>query len=190
MSLGSPAPGGAAHGASGPSDWVTRWEHLIAPGATVLDVACGNGRHARHLAERGARVTAVDRDADAIDALHATCEAVRADIEAGEWPFPGRGWDAVVVTNYLHRPLLPLLVASLAPGGVLVYETFAQGNEAFGRPSNPAYLLRPREQLEACESLHVVAYEDGLVRRPEPARVQRIVALRPVAHEVPAAPIR
>lgn len=149
----------------------------------VLDVACGTGRHSVYLSRRGHRVKAVDRDPECIAALAAfpEVEAVRADIEAGPWPFPGETFAGVVVTNYLHRPLLPWLIEAVAPGGVLIYETFAHGNERFGRPANPAFLLRPGELLEAVRgSLIVLAYEDLQVDEPRPAMVQRICARRPV----------
>lgn len=160
-----------------PSPWVTRWARLIAPGGSVLDVACGSGRHLRWLAARGHRVSGVDRDAAALAPLHALGRVVVADIENGTWPFAGEHFDAVVVTNYLWRPLMPTLVASIADGGTLIYETFALGNEAFGKPSNPAFLLRPGELLEHARGLQVVAYEDGLLADP-PRRVQRLVACR------------
>jgi SAM-dependent methyltransferase len=163
------------HGTEAVSPWVARWAHLVAPGATVLDVACGRGRHARFFAGRGCTVTAVDRDPASIAAVAGICEAVQADIESGPWPFAGRAFDAVVVTNYLWRPLLPTIVASVKPGGVLLYETFAVGNEAFGKPSRPDFLLRPGELLDACAALEVVAYEHGLLRDP-PRVVQRVVA--------------
>jgi SAM-dependent methyltransferase len=170
-----------------PSPWVLRFAHLVPPGARVLDVACGNGRHALFFAARGSTVDAVDRDA-ALAAVFSDQARVRflaADLEGGPWPYPGRRFDAVVVTNYLHRPLFADLLDALADGGVLLYETFAAGNEAFGRPSNPAHLLAARELLEVVgRRLHVLAYEDGVVARPRPARVQRLCALRgPVALE-------
>jgi SAM-dependent methyltransferase len=143
----------------------------------VLDVGCGSGRHVRWLAARGARVTGVDRDAAAVEPLRGIAEIIVADIENGPWPLAGRRFDAVLVTNYLWRPLLPAIVAAVADGGTLIYETFAVGNEAFGKPSNPAFLLRPGELLEAAHGLHVVAYEDGLLDDP-PRRVQRICAQR------------
>lgn len=153
-----------------------RWSHLLGPGARVLDVACGGGRHLRWFAARGAQVTGVDRDAAALATLAGFGRVIVADIETGPWPLAGERFDAVVVTNYLWRPLWPSLRASLADGAVLIYETFAVGNEAFGKPSNPDFLLRPGELLEACRGLHVVAYEDGLLSGP-PRRVQRIVAV-------------
>lgn len=160
-----------------PSPWVVRWAHLVAPGGTVLDVACGSGRHLRWLAARGWRVTGVDRDAHALAPLQGLGRIVTADIENGPWPFAREVFDAVVVTNYLWRPLMPKLIASLADGGVLIFETFALGNAAFGKPSNPAFLLRPGELLDHARGLHVVAYEDGLLADP-PRRVQRVVARR------------
>ena len=165
------------HGTEAPSEWVRSWAHLIAPHSTALDVACGGGRHLRYLQALGHRVTGVDRSEDAIAACAGLGELVRADIEAGPWPFEGRVFGVVVVTNYLWRHLLPAIVGSVAPGGVLIYETFAQGNETVGRPARPEFLLQPGELIEACTGLRVVAYEDGFV--PEPARfVQRITAVR------------
>lgn len=167
------------HSALEPSAWVQRWSVLVAEGATVLDVACGSGRHVRFLAEaRAARVTALDRDAEALAALASTAaEIVVADIEAGPWPLQGRRFDAVVVTNYLWRALLPTIVASVAEGGVLIYETFARGNETVGKPSNPDFLLAPGELLRAAAALRVVAYEDGFVAGPPARFVQRIAAV-------------
>jgi len=166
-----------------PSAWVQRWTPLVRKGGAVLDVACGGGRHARWFAGLGHSVDAVDRDPAAIAALAGVpgVTALCADIEGGSWPYTGRVYAAVVVTNYLHRPLFPHLRAALAPGGVLIYETFGIGNEAYGRPSNPEFLLRPRELLElAGEDWHVLAYENGYVEQPKPAVVQRICAiLRP-----------
>jgi SAM-dependent methyltransferase len=164
---------------------VRRWQHLITPAGRVLDVACGSGRHVRWLAAQGFVLTGIDRDAAALEALRSLGRMVVADIENGPWPLGGETFDAVIVTNYLWRPLLPAIIASIADGGVLIYETFALGNEAFGKPSNPAFLLRPGELLEACAPLHVVAYEDGLLHAP-PRRVQRIAARREPA---PAAPL-
>ena len=166
------------HGTEAVSPWIERWAHLVPEGASVLDVACGHGRHARFFAQRGCAVTGVDRDAGALQALRGLAQTVHADIENGPWPFAGRAFDAVVVTNYLWRPLLPAIVAAVAPGGVLLYETFAAGNEAFGKPSRPDFLLQPGELLRACEGLHVVAYEHGLLEDPR-RMVQRIAATRP-----------
>ena len=160
-----------------PSPWIERWAHLIAPGGTVLDVAAGSGRHAAWLAARGHRVTAVDHDAQAMAALAPRVEAVTADLEAGGWPFVGRSFDAVVVANYLWRPLLATLKAALAPGGVLLYETFAVGNETVGRPRRADFLLRHGELLDAAAGLRIVAYEDGFLAHPD-RFVQRLAAVR------------
>jgi SAM-dependent methyltransferase len=171
------------HAALGnPSPWITRWAHLIRPGGRVVDLACGGGRHARWLAARGFAVLGVDRDAQALEALPPQAERLVADLEQGEWPLASREpFDAVVVTNYLHRPLWPMLLDALAPGGVLLYETFAAGNETVGKPSNPAFLLRPGELLEAVHGrLRVVAYEDGVIEVPKTAFVQRLCAVREV----------
>ena len=165
-----------------PSKWVERWAPLIAPGGRVLDVASGSGRHARALAARGFEVDAIDRDAQALSALAGVPRVTArcADIENGPWPCARAAYAGVVVTNYLHRPLFPDLLAALAPGGVLIYETFAAGNERFGRPSNPAFLLKPGELLEVIRGrLRVVAYEDLEVEDPKPAMVQRICAIAP-----------
>jgi SAM-dependent methyltransferase len=143
----------------------------------VLDVACGSGRHLRWLAAQGFAVTGVDRDAAALQPLAALGRTVVADIERDAWPLAGETFDGVVVTHYLWRPLLATIVATVAPGGVLIYETFAAGNERFGKPSNPDFLLQPGELLRACASLSIVAYEDGLLDDP-PRRIQRIVARR------------
>ncbi len=162
-----------------PSPWVARWAPLIRPGGEVLDLACGSGRHARYLARLGFEVVAVDRDPTLFPDPPAGVTLVAADLESGPWPFPGRAFDAIVATNYLHRPLLPVLVSSLEPGGVLVYETFARGNERFGKPSNPDFLLLPGELLEVARGrLRVVAYEDVVVEEPRQAAVQRLCARR------------
>lgn len=166
------------HGNEPASSWVRRWTHLIPPGGTVLDVACGHGRHLRWLAERGYRVTGVDRSPEAIAAVAHMGRAVLADIENGPWPLHGETFDAVLVTNYLWRPLMTQLVASVAPGGVLLYETFASGHETVGRPSRPDFLLQPGELLQACHGLRVVAYEDGFFCGIPERFVQRVVALR------------
>lgn len=154
-----------------------RWSHLVPAGATVLDVACGSGRHLRWFAARGAHVTGVDRDAQALRPLRDLGRIVVADIECGPWPFDGERFDAVVVANYLWRPLLPTLVASVADGGVLIYETFALGNQTVGKPSNPNFLLHPGELLAATAGLRVLGYEDGYLDDP-PRFVQRIAAVR------------
>jgi SAM-dependent methyltransferase len=164
------------HDIVAPSPWVVRWAALLTRGR-VLDVACGSGRHARHLAGLGHEVTAIDRDPPQL----AGVRCVRADLEDGSpWPLPGERFDGIVVANYLHRPLLPLLAASLAPGGLLLYETFMAGNERFGKPSNPAFLLRPGELWQAFGGLlQVIAFEQGHARDPRPAMRQRLCARRP-----------
>ncbi len=165
------------HGKEAPSTWVQRWAHLIAPGGTVLDVACGWGRHMRWLALQGHRVCGVDRSPEAIESLANVGRTVLADIENGPWPFGGEVFDAVIVTHYLWRPLLPAIVSSVAPGGLLIYETFSAGNETVGKPSRPDFLLQPGELLRVCEPLRAIAYEDGFLDCP--ARyLQRIAAVR------------
>lgn len=170
------------HGFAEPSGWVRRFAARMPQGGSVLDVACGAGRHSRFFLARGCRVTAVDRDVSKVGDLEGKpgFELIEADLEDGSpWPFAGRRFDAVVVTNYLHRPLLPTLVDSVAPGGVLIYETFAEGNERLGRPTNPDHLLKPGELLEAVRGeLEVVAYEMIEIREPIAAVVQRICAVR------------
>ncbi|CAB3767365.1 class I SAM-dependent methyltransferase [Paraburkholderia solisilvae] len=170
------------HGLGEPSRWVRRWTHLIAPGGAVLDVASGAGRHARWFAARGHPVTAIDRDAAALAAMHGepNIATLAADIENAAWPLAADArFAAVVVTNYLHRPLFPQLLNALAPGGVLIYETFAQGNETVGKPANPNFLLKPGELLDAVRGpLRVVAYQDGFLADPRAAFVQRICAVK------------
>lgn len=172
-----------------PSPWVMRFARLIRAGGTVLDLAAGHGRHARALAEAGLAVEAVDRDAAALEALRriAGVRVRAADLETGSWPFAGARFDAIVVTNYLWRPLLPDLATSLAPDGVLIYETFGVGNEKFGKPSNPEFLLRNGELLDFARdsALAVVAFESGLVARSGPAVVERICARRAGVHAAP-----
>jgi SAM-dependent methyltransferase len=165
-----------------PSAWVARWAELIAERGRVLDVAAGSGRHARHFAARGCAVDAVDRDASALAAFAglAGIETLCADIEAGPWPYAGRQFDGIVVCNYLHRPLFPHLLSALAPGGVLIYETFAAGNERYGRPRNPDFLLCRGELLELVRGkLRVVGYEDAYTAQPRPAVMQRLCAVGP-----------
>jgi SAM-dependent methyltransferase len=162
-----------------PSPWVQRFCGYIRPGGVVLDVACGSGRHARWLARLGFEVDAVDRAPELFESPPVGVRLLGADLEAGPWPYPGRRFDAVCVTNYLHRPLMPVLADSLERGGILIYETFAQGNERFGKPSNPDYLLAPGELFDAVRGkLRVLAYEDLVVEDPRPAAVQRLCARR------------
>ena len=157
-----------------PSSWVSQWAPLI-PQGTVLDLACGSGRHARFLAGLGYSVTALDREPQAIESVR----FIQADLEDGSpWPLPGARFQGVVVANYLHRPLFPLLKDSLAPGGVLLYETFMLGNERFGKPSNPAFLLQPGELWQAFRGLRILAFEQGTTAQPKPAMMQRLCAVQ------------
>jgi SAM-dependent methyltransferase len=179
-----------AHTDTTPSAWVTRWAHLIRPEGQVLDVACGSGRHAHWLAGQWFGVTAVDRDALALDRVrtdwptnaHAPTRILQADLEHHDWPLANQHFDAVVVTNYLWRPLWPHLLSALATGGVYLHETFALGQASVGKPSRPDFLLRQGELLSACQGLRIVAYEDGF--DPTHGRyVQRIAAVRETAFD-------
>ncbi|MCA8953214.1 MAG: class I SAM-dependent methyltransferase [Planctomycetes bacterium] len=165
-----------------PSPAIRRWAALVPAGGEVLDVAAGRGRHALLFAERDHPVTAIDRDTTALRGLGASRIAiVEADLEHGPWPLPGRTFAAVVVTNYLWRPLLSTIVASVRPGGVLLYETFAVGNERYGRPQNPEFLLRPGELLDAVRGeLRVREYGHGAEGVPPRAMRQRLCAVRPL----------
>ncbi len=160
------------------SAWVRRFAPLVAPAGVVLDLACGSGRHARYFASLGYSVVAVDRDVAAIASLSQAVPSIAArvaDLEGAPWPYAGCLYAGIVVTNYLHRPLFSLLRESLAPGGVLIYETFMLGNERYGRPSKPEFLLRQNELLTAFgDTLSVVAFEQGQVMLPKPAVVQRV----------------
>lgn len=163
------------------STWVRRFAPLIPTGGQVLDLACGSGRHARLLAQLGYRVEAVDRNAEALAVLADIpgIHTLQADLEGGAWPYYGRAFDGVVVTNYLFRPLMPLLFNLLEEGGVLIYETFMSGNELLGKPANPAFLLRPGELLNLTHKrFTVVAFEQGQVDAPHPAVIQRICVKR------------
>ena len=177
-----------------PSPWIVRFASLVPPGARVLDVASGGGRHARLFASRGATVLAVDRDADALARVSniAGIDTLAADLERGAWPLVGQTFDAVVVTNYLHRPLFSHLRRALAPDGVLLYETFAMGNEAHGRPANPDFLLCRDELLSLASlppALTVAAFEQGLVDgRDGKAVVQRLAAVGPARPWPPRLP--
>jgi SAM-dependent methyltransferase len=174
------------HAEPRPSEWIRRFAPLVAPGGRVLDVACGGGRHTRLFVERGCTVVAVDREPRLEPDLlsNARVHLRVADLEQGPWQLDGERFDAIVVTNYLHRPLFPHLLAALAPRGVLLYETFAAGNAAFGKPGNPSFLLAPRELLDAFAALRVIAFEDGYEETPRPAMVQRIAAMLPAADDV------
>jgi len=163
------------------SAWIEQWSHLVEKGGAVLDVAAGNGRHSRYFASRGHDVLALDRDETALANLacmqHVTTRC--ADLENAPWPLrEDEKFAAIVVTNYLHRPLFPFFFDALAPGGVLLYETFAAGNAQFGKPSNPAFLLNPGELLDAVRPrLRVIAYQDGFISVPRASCVQRICAV-------------
>ena len=171
-----------SHLESAPSPWVLRFASLVASEGRVLDVACGAGRHARFFASLGHRVDAVDRDINGFVHVPKSVRLLQADIEAGPWPYMGEKFAGVVVTNYLHRPLITALIDSVAPGGALIYETFAAGNERYGRPSRAEFLLQPEELLEAVRGqLRVLAFEDIYVSFPKPAMVQRIAAQRDAA---------
>ncbi len=180
-STGTPSPLDA-HARVAVSDWVRRWSHLVAADGTVLDVACGSGRHTRWFHARGCAVTAVDRDAAALQGLQAIARTLVADLEGQPWPLPGERFHAVVVTNYLWRALVPDIARSVAESGVLIYETFAAGNASVGKPSNPNFLLRPGELLQfaSAHGLRVVAYEDGFASLPN-RYIQRLVATRETA---------
>lgn len=166
------------------SPWLQRWPQALRAGATALDLACGSGRHLRHLASLGLKLTGVDRDAAAIAPLRGLAEIIEADVENGAWPLAGRQFDLVLVTNYLWRPLLPSIVESVAPGGWLIYETFAEGQQTVGRPARPEFLLQPGELLRACKGLQIVAYENGWEQEAAGVNgrfVQRVAAVRPAA---------
>lgn len=171
-----------------PSAWIVRWSHLLAPQTTVLDVACGSGRHLQWFLDHRHRVTGIDRDIDQARQLFANAELVCSDIENDPWPLTVEGhtrtFGAVIVTNYLWRPLMPAVLDSVAPGGVLLYETFASGNEKFGRPARADFLLQPGELLRTFASLQVIAYENGFLENP-PRFVQRIAAVRPQNEAAP-----
>lgn len=165
-----------------PSPWVARHCGLIAAGGRVLDLACGSGRHARLLAGLGFAVAAVDRNIEAILTLQSVpgISATQADLEGEDWPLAGQQFAGIVVTNYLWRPRLPDVLTLLAPGGVLIYETFMLGNEAYGKPSSPSFLLRPGELRAVAQAagLREVAFEEGYTASPKPAMRQAICAVR------------
>jgi len=169
-----------------PSAWIARFAPLIS--GDILDLACGSGRHARYFLKRGHRVTAIDRDLSGVADLrdHENLKLRQIDLEATAQPMPADKFAGVIVTNYLWRPLLPAIVAAVADDGVLLYETFAVGNADYGKPSNPDFLLRPGELLDAVRGqLQVVAYENGVVSEPRPAVIQRICAIRRQVGDTP-----
>jgi SAM-dependent methyltransferase len=167
------------HGKEDPSPWLTRWSHLIKPKAQVLDVACGAGRHMQYLQNLGHQCLGVDRSPEALSEAQQFGKVIEADIENGPWPFTEQQFDLVLVTNYLWRPLLPRILESIAPEGLLIYETFAVGQEKIGKPSRPDFLLKPGELIQRFESLRVIAYEDGYWDQPAKF-VQRMVAVHQV----------
>ncbi len=175
------------HGPTPASAWVTRWSHLLVPACSVLDIACGQGRHMKWFAGRGHSVTGIDRSAEALRTAAAFGNVILADIENGPWPLMdgscAQQFGAVIVTNYLWRPLFPLIGESLAPGAVLIYETFTQGNETVGKPSRSEFLLETAELPRIFAGLRMVAFEDGFLDDP-PRFVQRVVAVRPDPRDV------
>jgi SAM-dependent methyltransferase len=182
------------HEISPPSPWVVRWSGVVKPGASVLDVACGSGRHLKWFLDRGCVVTGVNRDIASASQNAPGANLIEADIEQGPWPLTSDGkarqFDAVIVTNYLWRALMPTLLASLAPGGALIYETFTAGNETVGRPARPDFLLREGELLDLCAGLHIVGYENGFLAAPD-RFVQRIAAVKqPSRVATPGSPVR
>ncbi len=163
-----------------PSAWITRFAPLVPREGPVLDLACGSGRHLRWFLARGWPVVAVDIDPRGTADLADTpgVERITADLEGGPWPLAGRRFAGIIVANYLHRPLIPHILDALAPGGVLLWETFAQGNQRFGRPASASYLLKTGELLEVVRGrLQVVAYEHGEIASPRAAVVQRLCAV-------------
>jgi SAM-dependent methyltransferase len=173
LTSASSGAGNKQHGSEAPSAWVARWAVLIERGP-VLDVASGAGRHARLFATRGLDVMALDREPQQIPGVR----FLQADLENGEWPLGAERYAAIVVTNYLHRPLFARLEAALDDDGLLIYETFMVGNDKYGRPSNPAFLLQPGELLQAFRGLTPIAFEQGYVESPKPALIQRLCARR------------
>ena len=167
------------------SAWIDRWLARVSVGDRVLDFASGRGRNMRRALEQGATVLAVDIDSQAVAGIDPRADRRVCDLEATPWPLQRGAWDVVIVANYLFRPRFALLADLLAPGGALLYETFAQGNERYGRPASPEYLLRDGELLERARQagLSVIAYEAGFTERPRPARVQRLCAVRPPVDE-------
>jgi len=164
-----------------PSVWVVTNSRYLVPNAKVLDLACGNGRHTKFLIEQGFDVTSVDINQNALNevAKISKSRVLSADLENGEWPFAERSFDGIVVTNYLHRPQLELITNTLTDRGLLIYETFMIGNERYGKPSNPAFLLRPNELNNIfAHSMLILKSEQGHIRFPKEATVQRVCAVK------------
>lgn len=184
-----PNPASSSHGAQVPSEWIHRFAHLVSPQGSVLDLACGMGRHTRFFHASNHALTSVDKSPEATQSVAGIAETITADIENAPWPLTGRSFDGVVITNYLWRPLWPQILACVKPGGVLLYETFALGNEAYGKPSRPDFLLAPDELLQVCAGWSVVAYEHGLLRQPDRV-VQRIAAIKPADSAPAIAPLQ
>jgi SAM-dependent methyltransferase len=185
-----PATGASTPCLPAPSVWVSEWAGLIEnadASPSVLDVACGSGRHMAHLSQLGMLCTGIDRDEAALLTAQAFGTIVCADIQQGPWPIPGRQFDAVLVTHYLWRPLLPTILDSVRPGGVLIYETFSQAHAKLGRPSRPEFLLQHGELLTICQAaqMQILAYQDLILQNPKRA-MQRIVARKTIASSPPA----
>jgi SAM-dependent methyltransferase len=180
-----------SHQSEKPLDWVARFASLVKSGGTVLDLACGKGRHAHYLAGLEYQVTAVDRDISNIGKAETArnIELIEADLEDGSpWPLGSRRFDAIVVTNYLYRPLFPTIIDTLEEDGILIYETFSLGNEDYGRPSNLNFLLKPGDLLSVCsDRLRLIAYEEGVLETPSPAVKQRICAIKRPVDGIPSA---
>lgn len=180
------------HNLDQPSKWIERFASLIPASSRqlpILDLACGSGRHTRYLLGMGHSVLAVDRNSEALSLIDLginedsknRLETQVLDLEGEVWPLGQSCFSAVIVTNYLYRPRLSELLAAVAPGGIVIYETFAQGNEAFGKPSNPDFLLKPHELLswvQANKEFQIIAFEQGIVTENKPASIQRICAVR------------
>ena len=167
------------HGTESPSDWVQKWAHLAQPQSHVLDIACGAGRHMQFFKQMGHQCLGIDRSAEALSHAKAFGEVIEADIESSPWPLEGQQFNVVVVTHYLWRPIMPRILQSVAPGGLLIYETFSAGHEKVGKPSRPDFLLKTGELLQTFAALRVIAFEDGYLREA-PKYVQRIVAVHQV----------
>jgi SAM-dependent methyltransferase len=162
-----------------PSSWIVKYARLIPKKGRILDLACGSGRHAIWLAKQGYQVNALDRDAKALANMKGigNINVSIVDLEAGDWSGSGQRYDGIIVSRYLYRPLLSRLAGLLNPGGILIYETFMAGNERYGKPSNPDFLLLPNELLETYSPLlSIIAFEQGEVEMPRPAVTQRICA--------------